>query len=239
MLPRTLPAAILCALLSAGARADEVKVIQRAADPFGAPRPEPNQKHVPLRTTIYVELGMGEKDSKDAVLPESVAIEIQPAGGKPVAVLNKNRRFAEGFSGRFLPGRGGTAKSTLAVYVEPEQPLHPETTYTIRVAARSGDAASLPEKAGAWTFTTEGEPKPRPIEFRLNLRDAPARWEGGFFTGFCNVSFCTSKPQRIPTYDLMAAVRKDAPKAWSLQRDFWLTGMEHQPELLARNLPNA
>src|SRR5262249_38109916 len=49
---------------------------------------------------------------------------------------------------------------------------------------------------------------------------------------------CTSHSLRVPTYDLMAEVRKSAPKAWSLQRDFWLTGMEQRPDLLARNLPN-
>ena len=229
---------LLCVALGSEVRADEIKLLRRAADPYGAPWPAPGQKHVPLRTTFYFELGMSESDSQDAVLPESVVIELTPDGGKAFTVLGKGRMFADGFRGRFLPSKANGKGRAIAVYVEPKQPLRPDTAYTIRVVAKSRAGHSLPEKAGTWRFTTEVESKARPIEFKLAMGDPATLWEGGFFTGFCNVSFCTSHALRVPTYELMAAVRKTAPQAWSLQRDFWMTGMEYQPGLLARNLPN-
>src|SRR5262245_32857870 len=139
MLVRIGSVSLACLLLAAGARADEVKLLLRHHDPYGAPRPAIGQKHVPLHTTIYFELGMSDPASKDAVLPESVTIELEPEGGKPIAVLRKDRKFADGFRGQFLSGKGGTARSRLAIYIDPEQALQPNTTYTIRVTARSRD----------------------------------------------------------------------------------------------------
>jgi hypothetical protein len=238
MFPRFGLTGLLIAATAMGVRADEIKLRTRNADPFGSPRPTAGQQHVPLRTTFFVELGMAEKGSRDVVVPESVAIELEPAGGKPFPILHPDRKFAEGYTGRFIPGKGDANGATIAVYVEPMAPLRPATTYTIRVTAQSRAGAVLPEKARAWQFTTEAETKLHPLEFKLRLNEPAIRWEGGFFTGFCNVAFCTSHSLRIPTYDLMAEVRKTAPKAWSLQRDFWLTGMEQWPNPFASNLPN-
>jgi hypothetical protein len=228
--------ALWCA--SAGARAAEVKLLTKPHDPYGAPRPANGQEHVPLQTSFYVELGLGDKGSTDLVLSESVAIELQPEGGAAFAVLRPNRQFADGYTGQFLPGKDRQTGATLAVYVDSAHKLRPATKYTIRVTARSRDGAALPPKAGTWHFTTEAEPRPHPLRFELALQAPAVHWQGGFFTGFCNVAFCTSPANRIPTYELMDQVRKESPRAWSLQRNFWLTGMQHQPNLLDGNLPN-
>jgi hypothetical protein len=225
---------LLVLALAANAQGADVQLLKRPHDPYGAPRPAPGQQHVPLRTTLYFELGVGAKGGPDPVLPESVTIELQPDGDPAVSVLKPDKQFAGGYSGRFLPDKG----LKLAVYVDPAKPLRPATTYTVRVTAKTRGGATLPEKAGTWRFTTEAEPKPHAIDFELNLKDQAVRWQGGFFTGFCNVAFCSSRAHRIPTYDLMAKVRKTAPRAWSLQRDFWLTGMEHRPQLFSHTLPN-
>ena len=106
------------------------------------------------------------------------------------------------------------------------------------MSARSRDGAELSTHAGTWEFTTEAEPAEQPVEFTFSL-DAPAvHWRGGFFTGICGTSFATNYHNRLPTFELMDAVRQTSPRAWSLQRDFWLTGFEHQPQFLAPNLPN-
>src|SRR5262245_35371756 len=128
---------LFCAVIGTEARADELQLLTRHHDPFGAPRPAPGQKHVPLRTTIYVELGMSDPASKDVVLPESVAIELEPEGGKPIVALRADRKFTDGFNGRFLSGKLNANRPLLAIYIEPERPLRPETTYTIRVTART------------------------------------------------------------------------------------------------------
>src|SRR5947209_8441759 len=100
---RTVLTGLFTALAAAAAGADEVKLLARPADPYGAPRPGSGQKHVPLRTTFYVELGMAEKGSTDTVLDETVGIELEPEGGPAVALLRPGRRFADGYAGRFLP----------------------------------------------------------------------------------------------------------------------------------------
>jgi hypothetical protein len=215
----------------------EVKLLSKPHDPYGSPRPAPAQQHVPLQTTFYVELAAG-RGSPDVVLPESVAIELTPDEGESLVLLRPGCRFGPGYSGKFLPGKEDADGNTLAVYVDGSERLRPSTRYTIHVSARTRDGATLPAKAGSWRFTTEVEPAVQPIRFSFSLEAPAVRWQGGFFTGFCNIAFCTSRANRIPTYELMDQVRKSAPRAWSLQRDFWLTGMEYRPVLLDTKLPN-
>jgi hypothetical protein len=227
---------LLAVMLASSARGADVQVLRQPHDPYGAPRPAPGQEHVPLRTTLYIELGVAEKGSTDPVLPESVAIELQPDGGSYYPVLSAGRRFADGATGRFLPVSRPNAGPVLAAYLELANPLRAATGYTIRVAAKTRGGAVL--KADAWRFKTEAGPEPTAVDFDLTLADKAARWHGGFFTGVCNVAFCSSHANRVPTFDLMAQVRKTAPRAWSLQRDFWLTGTEHRPQLFSHALPN-
>src|SRR5437016_13645205 len=157
------------------APAAEVKLVARPHDPYGAPRPAPNQEHVPLQSSFYVELGLNEKGSTDTVLPESVGIELEPDGGPAFALLRPNRQFADGYSGKFLPGKDEQKRATLAVYVDSTGKLRPATMYAVRVSARSRDGAVLPAAAGTWQFTTEAEPKPRAIDFRLALNEPAVR----------------------------------------------------------------
>jgi hypothetical protein len=218
--------------------AGEIKVLTRPHDPYGAPRPGMGQEHVPLQTSFYLELGLSDQSAADVVLSESVAIELEPEGGKVFALLRPDRKFAAGYAGKFLPRTQGKHGAALILYIDSEHRLRPSTRYTIRVRARSRAGAELPAKAGTWQFTTEAEPKTHPLRFDLSLAGPTVRWHGGFFTGFCSPSFCTSYSNRIPTYELMDLVRRHSPRAWSLQRDFWLTGMEHRPKLLSGNQPN-
>ncbi|MBM3335064.1 hypothetical protein FJY63_10430, partial [Candidatus Sumerlaeota bacterium] len=219
--------------------------IERKSDPHGTPRPARNALNVPLRTSIYFELGMSAEAKGDQVVADSVAIRLQPKGGKPVDVLRSGQRFAKGGSGWLRPrqvqqGASGQTVNLLAVYVEPGEALEPATTYTARVSARSRNGAELPETAGAWTFATEAAPKTHTLTFPLDLGAEPVRWRGAFFSGICNVVFCTQAATFGPTYDLMNEARKQHPRAWSYQRDFWMTGTEDQKPraFLSPNLPN-
>lgn len=222
---------------SAALSAAEVRLLSKPHDPYGSPRPAPNQEYVPLRTSFYVELAAGDADSSDAVAPESVGIELEPKGQPALAVLRSGWRPAQGYSVRFLPGTDRQGGATLIVYVDSERRLLPSTRYTVRLTARSHKGAVLPARAGTWQFTTEDVPRTHPLAFDLSWKSPPVRWQGGFFTGFCSTGFCTGPVHRIPTYRLMEQVRKCSPRAWSLERDFWMTGMEHQPALLSGNLP--
>ena len=239
-------AACATLVLSTAVFGQQVRLIQRAPDPHGAPRPARNARDVPLGTSIYFELGKPAKVKEDHVLAESVAVRLQAKGGAPLELLGPGRRFAQGASGWLRPKAtdpasepSGPVADGLAVYIEPGKPLMPAITYTVRVTARSQNGAELPAPAGTWTFTTEQAPAVHPISFALDLGSKPVRWHGAFFSGVCNVTFCTSASVFGPTYDLMAEARKQHPKAWSYQRDFWMTGTDDRPSsLLPRCLPN-
>ncbi len=222
-----------------GACGQRVAILTQNHDPFGFPRPGAGHTDVPLRTSLFLELGIEKPEPADAVLPESVSITLQPDGEEPADVLTAGPRFAPGWSGRLFPtARGPERQPALAVYATPYVPLKPGTNYTIRVIARSRHGAELPARDGAWSFTTEPAPQRHEVALGLNFGAAAVRWHGGFFTGFCKPSFCTSDPALIGTYELMAEARKRSPKAWGLQRDFWMTGLEVRPEFLSPVLPN-
>ena len=216
----------------------EIEMLFRPHDPYGCPRPAPGQQHVPLLTTFYVELAAGKRGSSDAVVPESIRMELEPKGQPAFAMLRPDRQAAAGYRARFMPRDNPQGGAALAVYVDSECRLLPLTQYTLRLGARSREGAVLPAIAGTWQFTTEAAPQTHSLRFDLCLKSPAVRWEGGFFTGFCSTGFCTSATQRLPTFQLMEQVRRSTPTAWSLRRDFWMTGMEHQPTFLPGNLPN-
>lgn len=228
---------LLCGVVSA--QAQQIEMLQKKQDPYGFPRPGRGEENVALLTSFYFELAMKDQPSADTVLPESVQVELQPEGGPVIRILEQGREFAPGYSGKLFTRKNRWGNFSLAVYVDSRSPLNPSTRYTVRVSARSKDGAELSKKAGTWPFTTEVAAAVQAARFDLNLDAKPVQWHGAFFSGFCKPSFATSHSNRIPGYELMDQVRKRNPKAWSLQRDFTLTGMEHQPKFLSGNLANA
>jgi len=218
------------------AGAEEIRLLRAKPDPYGCPRPAPGETNVPVGTSFFLEIGFEEKNTTDVVLPDSVAVRIGPRGQPAADVLKAGGQFAEGYSGKVFPGRKDGL--SLVVYLDGEADLEPSTTYVVSVTARSRDGAVLDGKQGSWQFTTEDAATTHSLRFQLDLSTPPICWHGGFFRGFCKPSFCTSASNRIPGYELMDRIRTRCPKAWSLQRDFTLTGMEHQPRFLSGRLPN-
>lgn len=232
-------------LLSAGclwtpsASGRQVNLLEQKPDPHGFPRPARGARDVPLRTSFYLELGMPKEAGADVVAPETVAIRLQPEGGEPIDLLTPGPRFAEGCAGWLRPRETFQGATSLAVYVDSDDPLRPATSYTVRVTALSRAGAGLSEDRGTWTFTTEATPRVQPLTFPLDLKAEPVLWHGAFFSGFGNILFCTDAATFNPSYELMDRARKEHPRAWSLQRDFWMTGTEHQPSFFSTGLPNA
>jgi hypothetical protein len=231
-------------LTPASVPAQQVAIIERPCDPHGTPRPARGARDVPLATSLYFELGMGPAAQAEAVSTDSVTVQLEPERGAPRPLLGPGQQFAGRSSGWLRPRRvqQGAALRTvslLAVYIEPGEPLQPATTYTVRVAARTGGGAAHVDAAGTWSFTTEAAPRAHSLPLALDLGAAPVQWHGAFFSGLCNVCFCTQAASFGPTYDLMAAARKEHPRAWSYQRDFWMTGSDHRkPGLFDFHLPN-
>jgi hypothetical protein len=230
-----LPAALLAGLASL-AGADDLQLLRSKPDPYGCPRPAPGEVNVPPETSFFFQLGFQNRDTDDAPSPDSLAVRIRPQGGPAVDMLCPGRIFAEGHSGKVFAGKD--QRRSLAVYIDRETSLQPSTTYVVSVRATSRQGAVLNEEKGSWRFTTAAAPTTHQLQFSLDLSASPVRWHGGFFTGFCKPSFCTSASNRLPGYFLSDRVREQSPRAWSLQRDFWPTGMEHQPEFLSGGLPN-
>ncbi len=235
--PVITPAILVLALgplATAPSLGQPVKLVERAPDPHGSPRPFRDARDVPLRTSLYLELAAPSGE----VNPESVSLSLCPDGGESVELLRPGHRFADGASGWLRPKSDLSGARSLAVYIEPPGPLKPATRYTATVRAAVGRAQ--PADAGTWSFTTESLGAPHALAFRLDLAAEPVRWHGRFFSGVCNVTFCSRAAQYGPTYDLMAEARKEHPRAWSYQRDFWPTGTDFRPPsaFLPNPLPN-
>ena len=218
------------------ASAQEIELVRARPDPYGCPRPAHGEVNVPVETSFYFEVGFKAKDTDDVLVSDSLSVRLGPRGGVGVEVLKPGGRFANGYSGSILPG--GKEGSSLVVYIDGLPELAPSTTYVVSVGARSQNGDVLDPSSGTWQFTTEDVARTHLVQFHLDLGSPPVHWHGGFFTGFCKPSFCTSASNRIPGYKLMDRVRKQYPRAWSLQRDISMTGMERRPRFLSWKLPN-
>ena len=216
--------------------ADELQLLRLAPDPYGYPRPAPQATDVPLGTSLFFQIGSADEKSTDAVLADSVTVRIRAPGMADRELLRAGQQFADGCSGKIEASRD--PRSALAVYIDGLGALQPATTYTVLVAAQSRGGASLSGEKGAWQFTTAAAEVTQSLQFSLDLASRPIHWQGGFFTGFCKPSLCTSAANRIPEYELMQSIRQEAPRAWSLQRDFSPTSTGHQPEFLDASHPN-
>jgi hypothetical protein len=236
---RAIPILVTTLIAASPSFGQHAKLVERAPDPHGSPRPARDAHHVPLRTSLYLELATSQEAKGGEVSPDSVSLILQPEGGEVVNLLRSNRRFADGVSGWFRPKQDLSGAKSLAVYLEPGALLKPATRYTVRVLASPATASATPADAGSWIFTTEAVPTIHALEFPLDLKSEPLHWHGRFFSGLCNVIFCSETENYGPTYKLMAEARKRHPRAWDYQRDFWPTGTEYQPTpILPQRLPN-
>jgi hypothetical protein len=226
-------------LASAPCSGEQAKLVERPPDPHGSPRPARGARDVPLKTSLYLELAAAQGGNTDAGKPETVAVSLRAERGEAVHLLRPGKQFSAGASGWLRPKQDLQGAKSLAVYIEPGGSLEPATTYTVSVSAGARNTSEPSAAAGSWSFTTEAAPVVTKLEFQLDLAAQPVRWHGRFFAGICNVIFCTQAASYGPTYDLMAEARKRYPNAWSLQRDFWLTGTEFRPAgFVPVSLPN-
>ncbi|MBX3420814.1 MAG: hypothetical protein KF752_04575 [Pirellulaceae bacterium] len=223
-----------------------LQILRANPDPYGYPRPFPNAEHVPVRTSFFIQLGFVEP-TEDWLLEESLEVILADPQGDRIALVAPGLRFAPGYSGSLQPVRAGSPAWALNIDSEAMTSngfdsavkLRPATRYRLTVSARTNSGSELQAAGQSWYFTTEAQPGAvHSLNFRLDLSQFGVCWQGGFFRGFCKPSFATSGSNMVPTYELMAEVRRNSPNAWIWQRDFWLTGMEHQPQFISPRLPN-
>ncbi len=214
-------------------------VNRQAVNPYNVihvPRPNPDTENVPLRTSFFVIVAT--EDSADRVDPYSVSIQLEPEGGAAFPVLEEGQTFSGGYSGELFEVDDNRYGRGLAIYVDSETALAPNTAYAVTVTAQSVRGERLPEEEQTWSFTTEPEPALRTVGYTLDLEDGPdVVWDGAFFNALAKSAFTTSAPHRLPHYDLIAEAQEEFPKAWTLQRDAYLAGFEHQPQMM-KSFPN-
>lgn len=229
-LTRTLTLVVVLAALGATpALPQSVVVLDRAPDPHGVPRPARNATHVPVRTSLYFELGV-PTSATDRVSADTVEVTLRGPGGADRVLLGPGLHFSGSATGWLAPREvmQGPDKVThaVAVYVEPGEALAHATRYEVHVRARSRAGSSLPDASGTWSFTTQAAPSNEPIALAVDMTRAPVTWKGAFFSGFCSVVSCSRAIDHAETNALMARAREAHPRAWMLKRDPWLTQNE-------------
>ncbi len=197
--------------------------------PGDSPRPQVDAEHVPLRTSLFMLIG--STVAQDRVLADSVSISLHPQGGVALEVLLTGQRFASGYDGQITRHQHRSFGESLLVFMDSMHSLQPDTTYTIRVQARSKFGAILADDEGVWSFSTEPSPTTHRLDYQLDVQSQPdVFWKGEFFNGFAKPSFATSTREggRVPHYQMMAEARETYPNAWNLLRDAYLAGFEDQ-----------
>jgi Glycosyl hydrolases family 39 len=189
------------ALLGSSSLAQQIQLVERPPDPHGSPRPARDARDVPIKTSIYLELGTPAHANSGEVSPESVSVRLQEQGGEVVAILQLGCQFAKGAAGWLRPKQDLQGAKSLPVYIESGRPLQPATKYTIVVSAGAVNQKDAPVTAGTWSFSTESVPAVHTQEFSLDLKSEPIHWQGRFFSGICNVIFCTQAANYGPTFD--------------------------------------
>jgi hypothetical protein len=219
--------AFLVSTLAAPVWGGEIRVVQRKPDPFGSPRPANAAAQVSTRTSLYFELELKDAAPGDRILAESAALSLQADQGEAIPLVGADALFRERAAGWVRPHE----KAGLAVYVDPGFTLEVDTRYTVHVAARSREGLELAGPTSTWSFTTESAAREHPVALALDLGARPVHWRGGFFTGICNVVFCTRDENFGDLYRMMTEAQKLHPRAWRYQRDIWMTATDdRKPE---------
>ena len=108
---RSLAWAALVACLASTAQAQQIRLLHEKSDPYGCPRPASGEVHVPVGTSFFTE-----KETTDRMLSDSLTVRIGPRDDAQFDLLMPGDRFADGCSGRILPGPKG--KPSLIIQID-------------------------------------------------------------------------------------------------------------------------
>lgn len=190
------------------------------------PRPYDGRTQVTPRTTLFLEILVPDANgSPGRVDPDSITATLVPSGGSATPMLTAGRVFASGFSGRVISGIDRGANNGEAVYIVPDAPLDPATSYRVDLFARTLDGVPIDPARDSWSFTTRAPVSNPAVSWAIDLSAPTVIWDGWFFAGLLKPNFDTSRMfDQLDSYALMDAVRAINPAAFSLQRDWPLTG---------------
>ncbi len=190
------------------------------------PRPYKDRVDVTTWTSIYFEVLVPDTNGTiGKVDTDTITATLNPAGGDPVPMLLAGQVFASGFSGKIIPEIDSGDYNGDAVYIILDNPLDPNRLHTVSVYAETLDGVPINTAADSWSFTTRPMILDPTVSWDVDLTGPTVHWEGWFFTGILKPDFNTSRLfDQLDSYDLMDTVNAINPDAWSLQRDWPLTG---------------
>ncbi|UCF69212.1 MAG: hypothetical protein JSV80_08010 [Acidobacteriota bacterium] len=226
---RRLVPIVLVLMLAVSITLADPPVLRFAGAVFGreninpVPRPFSNRTFVSTDTTIYFEVIV--PDTSPNVAADTITATLTPQGGEPIPMLNAGQSFAAGFSGELYHNIDRSADKGEAVYLVPDDPLLFSTTYTVTVYAETTTGEPINPAQDSFSFTTRAEIIDPSISWSVDLQGPTVSWHGWFHSGILKPNFNTSRVfDQLDSYDLMDTVTAINPDAFSLQRDWPLTG---------------
>ena len=233
---------VVGSLLGKPSLGQQVKLVERAADPHGSPRPARDAagrvRCGRASTSSWGRPGgQGRRGQAPTPWPSACVRE----GGEAVELLRPGRRVRRGRSGWLRPKSdlsGGKVARRLhragRAARSPRRDLRGARVGRPR-RARPGD----PRTPAPGASPPRRPPRSISLEFPLDLESRAGPLARPVLLG------ALQRHLLHPGGELRADVRADgrgpqaAPRAWSYQRDFWPTGTEFRPAtFLAVNLPN-
>jgi hypothetical protein len=189
------------------------------------PRPYDDRADITPRTTFYFELLVPDTNGEAGKIdPDTITATLVPEGGEPVPMLTEGQVFAAGFDGDIFHGIDAGEDNGEAIYIEPDQSLAFDRSYTVEVGAATHDGVPIDPAANSWSFATRSEPVDPAVSWSVDLAAPTVRWHGWFFSGLLKPDFNTSRLfDQLDSYALMDEVTEINPDAFSLQRDWPLT----------------
>ena len=114
----------------------QVKLVERLPDPHGSPRPARDARDVPLRTSLYFELGVPRKATGPGGEPRLRGRpHFSRRGAMPSSCSGRAAGSSRAGSGWLKPKCDLSGGKSLAVYIEPARPSEARDDLYVHVSA--------------------------------------------------------------------------------------------------------
>jgi hypothetical protein len=192
-----------------------------------SPRPLPGASEVPLRTTLFLEVEPGT--TSDGAFDELDVATLELTLTSAAPQLDARPLVEHGAptaAAARVVVSPSSAQESLALYVEPAQPLLPDRVYDVAVTLRSKSGLSVDSGSSHWSFSTRGSPEETTLELSGDASRV-VHFEQRVFSGTLKPNFDTTELLRqVATDELASSVvgPPPHPNGVSLERDWPLCG---------------
>jgi len=148
----------LLAVVSVQAAAQDAPIVRHDCTIRPATRPRPCDGDIDItrNTSIYFELALPFSGNypHNGVERNTVVMTITPEGGPTETVFGPDLIWAPGWSGRALEDAYDGGEWLFGFYSVPDEPLQPETVYTVEVSGQTRQGIPIDPETSTWSFTT-------------------------------------------------------------------------------------